>query len=75
MYCVCPKIEIISFYYPLVCLKLAGSMADSVDTDQMLHFAASDLGLHSLLEPVCPNTSGKYSIAMTNSFVNKIMLL
>ena len=37
-------------------LKTAGSVANSVDPDQMLHSAASDLGLHSLLRPVIPNT-------------------
>ena len=29
-------------------------MANSVDPDQLLHSAASDLGLHCLLKPVCP---------------------
>ena len=28
----------------------------------MPHFAASDLGLHCLLSPVCPNIYGYYSI-------------
>ena len=28
----------------------------TVDPDQMLHSAASDLGLHCLFRPVCPNT-------------------
>ena len=28
---------------------------NSVDPDQMPHFAASDLGIHCLLRPVCPN--------------------
>ena len=31
-------------------------MANSADPDQMLHSAASDLRLHCLLRPVCPNT-------------------
>ena len=31
-------------------------MANSVDPDQMLHSAASDLGLHCLQWPICPNT-------------------
>ena len=30
-------------------------MVNSVDPDQTLHFAASDLGLHCLLMPVCLN--------------------
>ena len=37
-------------------------MTNSADPDQMPHFAASDLGLHCLLRPVCPNTSGYYGI-------------
>ena len=35
--------------------------ANSVDPDQMLHSAASDLDLHCLL-PVCLNTLGKHSL-------------
>ena len=35
-------------------------MANSVDPDQMLHSAASDLGLHCLQMSICPNTSGYY---------------
>ena len=35
-------------------------MANSVDPDQMLHSAASDLGLHCLQMPLCPNTYGYY---------------
>ena len=45
----------------LVCLRTAGSVANSVDPDQMLYFAASDLGLHCLLKPPL-NTCGKYRI-------------
>ena len=30
--------------------------------DQMPHSAASDLGLHCLQRPVCPNSSGYYGI-------------
>ena len=36
-------------------------MANSVDPDEMPHSAASHLGLHCLLRPVCLNTYGKYS--------------
>ena len=32
----------------------------TVDPDQMTHFAVSDLSLHCLLRPVCPNTYGYY---------------
>ena len=34
-------------------------MANSVDPDQMLHSAASDLGLHCLLGPIFLNALGK----------------
>ena len=37
-------------------------MANSVDPDQMPHSVASDLGLHSLLRPVCPNSKGYYGL-------------
>ena len=37
-------------------------MANSVDPDLMLHSAASDLGLHCLQRPICPNTKGYYGI-------------
>ena len=37
-------------------LCIAVFMANSVDPDQMLHSAASDLGLHCLQRPNCPNT-------------------
>ena len=42
-------------------------MANSVDPDQMPHSVASDLGLHCLLRPVCPNTKDKY-----NSFLGSL---
>ena len=35
-------------------------MANSVDPDEMPHIAASHLGQHCLLMPVCPNTYGEY---------------
>ena len=37
-------------------------MTNSVDPDQTLCSVAYDLGLHCLLMPVWPNTSGYYSI-------------
>ena len=39
-------------------------MADSVDLDQMLPSVASNLVLHCLFGPLCPNTEGKYDIPM-----------
>ena len=35
-------------------------MTNSVDPDQMPHSAVSDLGLHCLQRPICPNTYGYY---------------
>ena len=45
---------------PVNMCKIAGWVANRVDPDQMLHSAASDLGLHCLLRPICPNTKSKY---------------
>ena len=42
-------------YYLLMCLITVGWVANSVDPDQTPRSAASDLGLHYLLRPVCPN--------------------
>ena len=39
-----------------------GWVANSEDPDQTPHSAASDLSLHCLHRPDCPNTSGKYDI-------------
>ena len=32
------------------------TVLQTIDPDQMPYFAASDLGLHCLLRPVCPNS-------------------
>ena len=42
-------------------------MANSVDPDQMPHYAASDLGLHCFQRPICPNTKGYYGTYRTPS--------
>ena len=47
-------------YYLLLCLKIAGWVANRVDPDEMLYAVASHLGLHCLYMPVCPNTYDKY---------------
>ena len=36
-------------------------MANSIDPDQTPRSAASDLGLHCLQKPICPNTKGYYA--------------
>ena len=46
----------------MLCLKIAGLVANNVDPDEMLHSAASHLGLHCLLRPVFPNTYDRYGI-------------
>ena len=44
----------------MLCLKIAGWVANSVDPDETPQNAASHLGLYCLLRPVCPNIYGKY---------------
>ena len=61
-YHICSKIWASTVYYPMLCLKIAGWVANSVDPDEMLRSAGSHLGLNCLLRPVCPNTYGKYGI-------------
>ena len=39
----------------MLCLKVAGGVANSVDHDETSH-----LGLHCLLRPVCSNTYNNY---------------
>ena len=54
----------------MLCLKIAGRVANSVDPDETPRSAASHLGLHCLLRPACPNTYGiypKYSDTLTLS--------
>ena len=48
----------------MLCLKIAGTVANRVDPNEMPHSVASHLGLHCLLRPVCLtiNTYGKYGI-------------
>ena len=41
-------------------LKTAERVSNSVAHDQASHSVATDLDLHCLLRPVCPNTQGKY---------------
>ena len=46
----------------MLCLKIAGWVANSVDPDETPHHVASHLGLHCLLRPVCQNTYNKYVV-------------
>ena len=52
-YHTCSKILTSTIYYPILWLKIAGWVANSVDPDETLHSVASHLGLHCLLSPVC----------------------
>ena len=56
----CSNIWTSTSHYPMLCLKIAGWVANSVDPDETPHSAASHLGLNCLLRPVCLNTYGKY---------------
>ena len=55
-----------------MCLKYY-CMCCSVDPDQMPHSATSDLRLHCLQRPICPNTYGYYGI--TKSYEKFIQLI
>ena len=46
----------------MLCLKIAGWEANSVDPNETPRSAAPHLGLYCLLRHVCPNTYGKYGI-------------
>ena len=43
-------------------------MANSVDPDQKLQSAASDLGLHCLQRPICSSTKGYYIPVKKNKY-------
>ena len=60
-YHICSKIWTSTIHYPMLCLKFAGWVANSVDPDETPH-SVSHLGLYCLLRPVCPNIYGKYGI-------------
>ena len=51
--CQLPTTFVLKFDASKNCLRL--HLATSVDSDQMLHCPASDLGLHCLLRPICMN--------------------
>ena len=49
-----------TIHCPLLYLKNARWVANSVDPDETPHFAAYHQGLHFLPWPVCPNTYDNY---------------
>ena len=53
----CPTNGIVGFYSAILRSKDADRITNRVDTDQT---APSDLGLHCLLRPICPNISNYY---------------
>ena len=59
-YHTCPKI----FDCQLIHLGNAGRVANSAETNQMPHSAASDLGLHCLLRPLCSSVVPIFSMNM-----------
>ena len=71
-YHICSKIWTSTIYYPMLCLKIAGWVANSVDPDETPHSAASHLGLYWLLRPVYPNTYGKYGNTSFRSHVYQL---
>ena len=54
-YHTCSKILTSTIYYQMY-LKIAGWVANNVDSDEIPHSAVSHLGLHYLLRPVCLNS-------------------
>ena len=67
-YHICSKIWTSTIHYPMLCLKNAGWVANSVDPDEMPRSAASHLGLYCLLRPVCRNIYGKYGMERSRTF-------
>ena len=59
-------------YYLLLCLKIAGCVANSLDPDKTPHSKGSYLGLHCLLRLVCPNTFKEYMVEYFLLFFNLI---
>ena len=62
-----------SIVLPVNVYNIAGRVANNVDPDQTPRSAASDLVLHCLLRPVCPNTYSTYG-NMIKSNPSEILL-
>ena len=63
-----------TIYYPMLRLKIAWCMANSVDPVEMLYSATSHVGLHCFLRPVCLNTYGKYGLSLCGGRVEIVWL-
>ena len=46
------------FDHMIICLRIVRQVANNADPDQTPRSAASDLGLHCLVRPVCPHILG-----------------
>ena len=55
----CPTNGIVGFYSAILCSKDADTITNRVDTEEQ-----SDLGLHCLLRPICPNISNYYGTTL-----------
>ena len=55
----CPTNGIVAFYSAILRSKDSDRITNRVDTDQ------TDLGLHCLLRPICPNISNYYGICLS----------
>ena len=75
-YHTCSKMWTSTIYSPMLCINIAGWVVNSVGPDETPRSAASHLGLHCLLRPVCPKTYGKYGIKMTcNDLADRVLQL
>ena len=55
-------------FLSLLCfIEISIFNANSVDPDQMPCSVVSDLGIHCLQRPICPNTKGYYVGVLTHS--------
>ena len=62
-----------TIFYPMLCLNIAGCVANSVDPNETPHSALSHLGLQCLLRPVLCNTYGKYGYEEYHVNINSRM--
>ena len=58
----------------MLCLKIAGRVANSVDTDETRHSWASHLGLQCLLRPFFPNTYSKHDSSVFFPLLRQIAM-
>ena len=61
--------------YQMLCLKVAGWVANSEDPEEMPHSVASNMVLHCLFRPVHLNTHGKYNTCTSFQALGRQTLL